>query len=247
MNIFTKDGLNGLKNLLDKRDSILKLQNGQKIDISACEIHNAPNLPENPPALLLPKSESFFDAENAIELHRYLKNLSPRVACGPYLWVSLGFIYHQDYLLSRWPLKQDEPRAKINDRYFLKIGRYGYFRNAVSRLWWTAYMTYDENQDPDRAYDLTKLAFEYQEYQFQFMLRKYGSSGDVCRRILRHFNYKKEEYEQRATPKNSYINFIKHTGKMLNLYSSVYLLDLVVEDKLNDFISREADAFFIQK
>jgi len=250
MNIFTNDGLLGLKNLLDKDDSVLKIQNGEKIDIFSSQLEQvkAPNLPENPPSLILPSKESSYDAENAIELHKYFKTLSPRVACGPNLWVSLGFIYHQDYLLSRWKIKsQEEPRAKINDRYFLKVGRVNYFRNAISRLWWTAHMTYDETQDPAKAYELTNLVFEIQEYQWQIMLRKYGSSADVCRRVLRHFYNNKLDYQERATPQSSYINFIKHVGAKLNLYSAVYLLDLVSEKKLNDFISREADAFFIQK
>jgi cell division protein FtsI/penicillin-binding protein 2 len=36
-------------------------------------------------------------------------------------------------------------------------------------------------------------------------------------------------------------------GRSLQVRLSVYLLDLVAESKINDFISHEADAFFIQK
>ena len=251
MKILTDSGLAGLGILLDRDEIISKLQNGDEIDIATCEFEIAQNLPENVIDLQLPIDDELYDSDNAIALHRHFKNLSPRVACKPALWVSLGFIYYQKYLLSRWslnPSAQDGPtRNKINDRYLLKTGRYGYFRNAIARLWWTAHMTFDETKDEKSAYELTKLSFELQEYQFQFMLRKYGSSADVCRRILRHFLNHKSEYKQRATPQNSYTDFIKLVGKRLNLYSSVYLLDLVEESKINDFISREADAFFIQK
>lgn len=251
MNIFTDSGLAGLSLLINKDETILQLIEGTKINVDSCESVSVPNLPQNTFKLRTPEKDDFFDSDNAIALHKYFKNLSPRVACRPDLWVSLGFIDNQEYLLSRWALDSKKPidaaKRKINDRYLLN-GKYGYFRNAISRLWWTAHMTFDETKDAKSAYELTKLSFELQEYQFQFMLRKYGSSADVCRRILRHFLAHKSEYQERANlTHNSYIDFIKLVGKRLNLYSSVYLLDLVEESKLNDFISREADAFFVQK
>jgi len=251
MKILTDNGIAGLEILLNKPDVIADLINGQEIDIKSCEAEDARNLPTNVVDLKLPdKNENLYDSDNAIILHKHFLNLSPRVACKQSLWISLGFIYYQKYLLTRWELDQDLKKAsdKINDRFLLKGGKYGYFRSGIARLWWTAHMTYDEKKSENQRYELTKLSFELQEYQFQFMLRKYGTSADVCRRILGHFLSHKDEYKKRAIDtENSYTDFIKLVGKRLNFYSSVYLLDLVEESKIGDFISREADSFFIQK
>jgi len=109
-------------------------------------------------------------------------------------------------------------------------------------------MTYNEKgTDIEDTYRLTRLAFERQDYQFAFLLRKYGSSREVCRSIFEHFLNNKLSYEERAEDAGKgYVEFIRLVGKRLNLYSSVYLLDLVGGKKIDTFISREADAFFVK-
>jgi hypothetical protein len=255
MKILTEEGVAEVRNLISAPGAIEALSKGQVIDCSSCATENSTTLPANPATLVVPgpsrDERPAGDADNAILLYKHLAGLSPRAACNPRLWVSLGFLHHQEYMLRRWPLEADgEPDKavnKINDRYFLKrVGHMGYFRNSMARLWWTAHMTVrDDETEHVKKFELTRLAFSKQDYQFAFLLRKYGASKEIATNIFDHFRQAEAIYINRANSTGKgYVDFIRHVGKRLNYYSSVYILDLLPSKNLIALIKREADDFF---
>jgi len=255
--IFSNDGLNGLRGLVNV--SLDSLINGVAIDVSTCELEDAKTLPENMPLLQVadPTGDNRVkdDADNAVRLHQTLPGLTARAAANPRLWSTFAFRHYQDYMLKRWPLtdaRDDKTKAveKINDRYFLKrMGHKGYFRHGIARLWWTAYMTADmEQPDVSKRYELTRFAFSRQEYQFGIFLRKFGASQHVARSILSYFMKNEgrinEAVEATFESDKGFVEFIRFANKQMNIYGSVYVLDLLSHEKIHGLIERDAKVFY---
>ena len=118
------------------------------------------------------------DAQNAAQLFEALKNtLNPRMASDPRLW---AYLTHKDfypYMIKRWPIevpdetdeneKNDSERQKlysrINTRYFLGASNgKAFVRQGIARLYWSALLTYDEN-NPDDPYEMTRYFLSKQD------------------------------------------------------------------------------------
>jgi hypothetical protein len=254
--IFSQDGLNNLR--IRVASSLDSLINGVAIDVSTCDQEDAKTLPENMPLLQVtdPNGDNRVkdDADNAVRLHQTLLGLTPRAAANPRLWSTFAFKHYQDYMFKRWPLADAKDQAKavekINDRYFLKrMGHKGYFRHGIARLWWTAYMTADmEQPDVSKRYELTRFAFSRQEYQFGIFLRKFGASQHVARSILSYFMENEgrinEAIDATSESDKGFVDLIRYANKQMNIYGSVYILDLLSREKIHGLIERDAKVFY---
>ena len=117
------------------------------------------------------------DFQNAKTLFLVLKDkLNPVQASDLRLWAYMSHVQHWDYMRTRWAIdlpdqeydddqadSLKEPSAnkiivRIGSRYFFKAAKgKAFVRQGIARLYWGAYLTYDEtNSDP----------FEYTEYFF---------------------------------------------------------------------------------
>jgi hypothetical protein len=256
--IFSSEGLSQLRLLVGQKTNLEALIKGVAIDVSACELEDAKSLPENMPLLLVsdPTGDSRVkdDGDNSVRLHQTLVGLTARAGANPRLWSTFAFKHYQDYMLKRWPLTdaKDEAKAieKVNDRYFLKrVGHKGYFRHGIARLWWTAYMTADMDEvDPAKRYMLTRFAFSRQEYQFGIFLRKFGASQHVARSILAFFMENEERIEAAVeatfAPDKGFVEFIRYANKQMNIYGSVYVLDVLTREKIHELMERDAKVFY---
>ncbi len=256
--IFSNEGLSQLRLLVGQKTNLESLIKGVSVDVSACELEDAKSLPENMPLLQVvdPAGDNRVkdDADNAVRLHQTLAGLTARAGANPRLWSTFAFKHYQDYMLKRWPLAdaKDETKAieKINDRFFLKrVGHKGYFRHGIARLWWTAYMTADMDEpDVAKRYELTRFAFSRQEYQFGIFLRKFGASQHVARSILAYFKTNEERIEAaiEATFESDkgFVEFIRFANKQMNIYGSVYVLDVLSREKIHSLIERDAKVFY---
>jgi hypothetical protein len=256
--ILSSEGLNQLRVLVAEKSALDAMLNGVPLDVSSCETEVAKSLPLNMPLLQVsnPVGDSRVedDAENAVLLHRGLSGLTPRAAANPRLWTTFAFKFYQDYMYKRWPLAdaKDESKAidKINDRFFLKrVGHKGYFRHGIARLWWTAQMTADTAQgDIDECYKLTRFAFSRQEYQFGIFLRKFGASHHVARSILEFFMLNEgrilSAIDATHESGKGFVDFIRHANKQMNIYGSVYVLDVLERDQIHRLMERDAASFY---
>jgi len=90
------------------------------------------------------------DLENAKMIYKALNNLSPSQACDERIWVALTHGIAWEYMQKRWPLsKGTKDKEKfIKKNYFFAHGETrSLMTNAVSKLWWSSHLTYDESNE----------------------------------------------------------------------------------------------------
>lgn len=108
------------------------------------------------------------DFINTVTIYEALGNvLTPRQACNKYMWSYLAHETFYEYASQRWMV---EKNASIETRYFCGEGRVAMSLNAISRLWWYGYLTYDE-ECPKEPYHLTELL---------------TSNSDLCQNLIQH-------------------------------------------------------------
>ena len=102
------------------------------------------------------------DFESAKNLFLSLKSLTPIQAADPRLWTYLTHVDLYDYMIHRW---NDVYTGETNksdyliEHWFVKTpSQQVLMRNALSGLWWAAYLSYDESRtDP---FELTKVFYK---------------------------------------------------------------------------------------
>lgn len=82
------------------------------------------------------------EVECCLGAFRGLPNISPAFARDPRLWVYMTHIVLLEYCRQRWPIPKDDTQAVSHIRkHFFAVGARGVERdNAVSRLWWMAFI-----------------------------------------------------------------------------------------------------------
>ena len=129
------------------------------------------------------------DFQNAkIVFEAFNGKLNPVQASDLRLWAYLAHVQHWDYMHSRWkidvPDEEDEPddgekspRDKVLDRvktrYFFGSSRgKAFVRQGIARLYWGAYLTYDETND--NPYEYTEFFFTKQDVFTSITERSYA-------------------------------------------------------------------------
>ena len=115
------------------------------------------------------------DAANAIALYDALRGKLNRIQATDFrLWSFLAHTSCWDYIKTRWSLKEeakDKWIGRINDRYFI-AARSPYMRNGISRLYWSAELTYDpDNSNP---YEYLEYALKWQDLAVNALDRQIG-------------------------------------------------------------------------
>lgn len=120
------------------------------------------------------------DADNARILYEALKDtLNPRIASDARLWLYLTHKTFYSYMVRRWPVQNTDGTEesekneksvsrkqkiynKINERYFFGSSNgKAFVRQGIARLYWSAALTYDENNsDP---YEMTRFLLNNQD------------------------------------------------------------------------------------
>lgn len=130
------------------------------------------------------------DFQNAkIIFEAYKDIINPVQASDLRLWTYLAHVQHWDYMCKRWkidvPDEEDEevevgkksPREKaidrIKTRFFFGASRgKAFVRQGIARLYWSAYLTYDEsNENP---YEYTEFFFSKQDIFSSITERSYA-------------------------------------------------------------------------
>lgn len=132
------------------------------------------------------------DFQNAkIVFEAFKDKLNPVQASDLRLWAYLAHVQHWDYMFSRWKIdvpdeeeddeEQDDgkksPREKtldrIKTRYFFGASRgKAFVRQGIARLYWGAYLTYDDTSD--NPYEYTEFFFNKQDVFTSITERSYA-------------------------------------------------------------------------
>lgn len=177
-------------------------------------------------ALEQPEGESLKDLENAIRIHKLLRQLTPLQARDPRLWTRLAHVECWDYMRKRWPVERfaGDPQKGarfILSRYFVaQNDSRALLRNGIARLWWAAQLSFDS--DRTNPYELTVVLLSSLDITQQILERNMGRSQVIVSGFLefllqnRDFILSGGDYNRER---------IRRLAKFLNMYGGVCLLD----------------------
>ena len=96
------------------------------------------------------------DFDNMVIMYENLKFLTDSQASDERLWAGLAHTYFWNYMQYRWPMpnKKEKCNSHVLNNYFFWNSTKSVFLNGLSRLWWYARFTYDENTKDH--YELTR-------------------------------------------------------------------------------------------
>lgn len=175
------------------------------------------------------------DAKNQDDLNNirllygtYKDKITPLQASDPMLWSALCHITYKDYVLKRW--KKDDGTVRIDQRFFATEGRSSLcYYNAISRLWWSGYLTYDEERERSNPYHLTETLFSAQQIQKDLFDQSMSMNKTVVKGLLIALKRIQEETGNASTPV-----FRQCCDSYLNHYGAVSILDYLSAEDIEE-------------
>jgi hypothetical protein len=176
-------------------------------------------------ALVPPDGDGHHDLENSIQVHRAIIGLNPVQARDPRLWTKLVHVDFWGYVRKRWPAERhsdpEKARRFIESRYFvLQNQSRCLVRNAISRLWWSARMSYDEGRS--NPYELTGVLFQSLDINQQILERGMGRSRSVLLPFLDYILSNKDTLLNAGDASRARVRAL---AKHMNSYGGVCVLD----------------------
>lgn len=149
----------------------------------------------------------------------YKDKITPLQASDPMLWSALCHITYRDYVLKRWI--RDDGTVRLEQRFFATDGRSSLcYYNAISRLWWSGYLTYDEEMERHNPYHLTETLLSAQQIQKDLLDQSMSMNKTVVKGILMALRRIQEETGTASTSV-----FRQCCNSYLNHYGAVTILD----------------------
>lgn len=169
------------------------------------------------------------DIQNIKTLYTQFRGkLTPTQASDPCLWTALCHISYKDYVMKRW--QKDDGTVRLNQRFFATEGRASLlYYNAISRLWWSGYLTYEEEKAKTNPWELTEILFSAQQIQKDLFDQPFSMNRTVVRGLLRALKRIQEETGNAATP-----TFRKCCDSYINHYGAVTILDALSSDEIEE-------------
>lgn len=176
------------------------------------------------------------DIVNTRFIYEALKTLSPLVATNGYLWSYLCHTKYKKYVIARW-IKNPEDEDKhektvetIKKRFFCSANKKDVMRmNAISRLWWAGYLTFDEKHgDP---YHLTKILFTGQQICADILDTPFCGNKTIITGILLAIEQYKDEVAE-----NINSELVRKCIKYFRRYAAVTSVDFLSEAEIQYII-----------
>ena len=142
------------------------------------------------------------DFQNAkIVYEAYKGKLNPVQASDLRLWAYLAHVQHWDYMCNRWRINvpddeeddeqedgkktsQEKSIDRVKSRYFFGASRgKAFVRQGIARLYWSAYLTYDETDE--NPYEYTEFFFSKQDIFTSITERSYARNKTLILAALK--------------------------------------------------------------
>ena len=154
------------------------------------------------------------DFHNAQIIYEAFSNkINPVQASDLRLWAYLAHLQHWDYMSTRWkidiPDEEDEEQGddeagdspgktpvekaidRIGSRYFFKASRgKAFVRQGIARLYWSAYLTYDKENESGNPYEYTEFFFNKQDVFTSITERSYARNKVLLLAALKELKKK---------------------------------------------------------
>lgn len=169
------------------------------------------------------------DLQNVMLLYgAYKDKLTPAQASEPRLWTTLCHKTFNDYVLERWSGR--DGKVDLEKRFFATSGRASLCReNALSKLWWAGYLSYDETRESTDPWHLTKTLLSAQKVHTDFIEHDYSASKRVQMGVLSALKRIQEEAGGKATSA-----FRKCCVSFLNRRAAVTAIDVLEADEIEE-------------
>ena len=191
------------------------------------------------------------DHENAIRIYRYIGAIRESQAVDERLWTFMTHVDFSSYCSARWPIGvqagSDKTAEHVRTHWFVKGGKGGLRRNAISRLWWAAHLTtaplernptlrafLQELHTDDEPHLYTGVMLSNQDIYQGLIERNFGSNDEIRMIIL-------EVIRQRSSGVRSLTSFVLDLFKHVNLLSTYRELSGIRLTALYKIISDLAD------
>ncbi len=156
----------------------------------------------------------------------YKDKITPLQASDPLLWSALCHIPFKEYVLQRW--KKDDGTVRLDQRFFATEGRASLlYYNAISRLWWSGYLTYDETRASTNPWHLTETLFSAQQIQKDLFDQSFSMNRTVVKGLLSALKIMQEENGNKCTA-----IFRACCDSYINHYGAVSILDTLSADDI---------------
>lgn len=158
------------------------------------------------------------DLTNVKTLYDAFANLGPLQATNKYLWTNLAHVTYRKYIIHRWMPATNS--STIETRFFVTNNANSVYDNAISRLWWYGYVSYDQSK-PRNPYHLTDILLMNQTICTDFVDTRYSKNRVIGKGVLMAL----KEFSSKLGPHEGITDYFREFNKYLNRYGAVTSLD----------------------
>jgi len=177
---------------------------------------------------------NIYDFENAVKIYSLFNpQLSPFEANDERLWVRLTHDQCHKYMVKRWMTKSMKSEKVIEERFFFKgRSQSARVRNGISRLWWIAHLTVQNDEENlENKWRYTRAICESQDFITSLFERSIGSYENIRFGVLEFYLENPDYFAVEKSKK------IQKMLKDLNNYGGVSLLSLLSKEEIKDILS----------
>ena len=139
--------------------------------------------------------------------------------------------------MKRW--KKKDESVSLDRRFCADRGRGSLlYYNAISRLWWSGYLTYEEDKEKTDPWQLTRILFSAQQIQKDLFDQPFCMNKTIVQGLLRALKKIQEEQGNACTT-----IFRKCCDSYINHYGAVSILDTLSADEVEDIAYSYMKAF----
>ena len=191
------------------------------VDVGAFNPHYTPGKKDD-------AQKSQEDLTNTRLLYDAFRNLTPLQASNKYMWTYLchAIPEYRNYIRDRW--MQDERENTIKSRFFVTTSGSLLNDNALSRLWWYGYLTYDKNTSS--PYALTEILLTNQTICTDVMDTLNRMNFDRMRGVLMAIR----DFKDILGNNEGITEYFRECKKYLNHYAAVTTLEFLDSDEIRD-------------
>lgn len=157
----------------------------------------------------------------------YKDKITPLQASDPCLWTALSHMCFSKYINQRW---KTDNGVNVVQRYFATAGRSSLtYYNAIARLWWSGYLTYDSSKESSNPWELTEVLFSAQQVQKDLFDQPFSMNKTTVKGLLSALKRIQRERGDAATT-----IFRKCCDSFLNHYGAVAILDCLDAEEIEE-------------
>lgn len=184
--------------------------------------------PEYTPGKKDDSQKSQEDLVNTRLLFDSFRNLTPLQASNKYMWTYLchAIPEYRKYIQDRW--MQEERSNTIKSRFFVTTTSSLLNDNALSRLWWYGYLTY--NSQSSNPYALTEILLTNQTICTDVMDTFNRMNYDRMRGVLMAI----KDFKNMLLANEGITEYFRECKKYLNHYAAVTTLEFLDSEEIRD-------------